>query len=163
MPMQFEFRIPKATWNAGAAQNAGIVADLALPAVLRGVAGNARNHLRSITIAAQDNHDFEIWLFASATRYPANRDNNKFLGRWRFLASDAVQDASDGTGTWYYYIDGNDVPLRDDDLVVGSAPNSPSANTGKLHITLIDRTAGGLPAGHDVVIELRLAPLSQFP
>jgi hypothetical protein len=161
MPMEFEVRIPKATWVAGAAQNTGLPADLVLGDATRGiggdpirgtVGGNARNQVRSITIVSQDNHSWELWAFSKAVRYPANRDNNFFLGRWTFSAASGVQDAGDGTSSWYYYVDGNDIPIRDDD------------NTGKLHLTLIDRTGALVAgAGHDVVIELRLAPLSQFP
>ena len=162
MPMQFEVRVPKSTWVAGAAQNEGIAADIVLGDALRGiggnsitgvVGGNARNQVKSITIVSTDNHAWELWAFASSVRYPIDTDSNKFLGRWTFLASDAVQDTNDGTAAFYYYIDGNDIPVRDDD------------NTGQLHLTLIDRTAGGLVAGagHDVVIEIRMSPLSQFP
>lgn len=164
MPMEFEVRIPKATWAAGVAQNTGLDADIALPDTLRGVGGdpirgviggNARNQLRSISIVSAANHAFELWFFASATRYPANRDSNKFLGRLSFVATDAVQNTADGTSSWYYSSATteatlNDISIRDDD------------NSGKLHITLIDRT-GALAANSDVVIELRMAPLSQFP
>jgi len=162
MPMEFEVRIPKSTWAAGAAQNTGLDADIALSDALRGTGGNGRCQVKSITIVSQDNHAWELWAFASATRYPSNRDNNKFLGRWTFSAGDAVQNSADGTSSFYYYVDGNDLPLRDDDLNTGITPTNPSVNTGKLHLTLIDRT-GALVAGHDVVIELRLVPLSQFP
>jgi hypothetical protein len=160
MPMEFEFRIPKSTWAAGAAQNAGIAADIVAPQAVRGiggdpirgtVGGNVRCQMRSITIVAQDNHSYELWAFSKAVRFNANSDSVFFLGRWTFLATDAVQDTSDGNSFWYYYVDGNDIPIRDDD------------NTGKLHLTLIDRTAGGLGASRNISIELRMAPLSQFP
>lgn len=160
MPMEFEVRIPSSTWAAGAAQNTGLAADIVLTDAVRGiggdpirgvVGGNARNQVKSITIVSADNHAWELWAFSKAVRYPADINSNVFLGKWAFTTGQAAQDAGDGTTSWYYYIDGNDIPLRDDD------------NTGKLHLTLIDRTAGGLTAGHKVCIELRLAPLSQFP
>lgn len=148
MPFQVEYRVPKTTWDAGAAQNTGIAVDLTLPGALRGLNGNIRALMKSITIVSKDNGSWEIHAYAKATRFPADMDSDFFLGRWTFLTTDAVQDSADGNNRYRYYVDGNDIPLRDDD------------KTGKLHLTLIRRDAA-LTAnpGHEVVIELRLQPI----
>lgn len=151
--LQFEVRIPKAQFAAGAAQNAGLDIDFLVPGSVSGTKGNLRNLVKSITIVSEDNHSWELWAYSSAARNLAgagSSDNTKFLGKWKFAASDGGQRSNDANNFWTYYIDGNDIPVRDDD------------NTGKLHLTLIDRTAGGLGAGKNISIELRLQPV-MFP
>lgn len=161
MAFEYEVRIPKSNFAAGTSgANAGLDIDFALPETTRGTGGNARNLVRSIALVAQDNHSFELWAYASSNRNlgaAGSSDASKFLGKWKFAATDGNQRSDDSNGFFYYYIDGNDIPVRDDD-----AAASGGGNTGKLHLTLIDRT-GALPANHNLTIELRLAPSSQFP
>jgi hypothetical protein len=131
--------------TAAALVNVPVVADITLPGCLAGMNGNARNHVRSITIISQQNHAWELEFWRSAT-HGGTIDADTFIGRWTFDPGDATRES--GTGNYRYYIDGLDVPYVDND------------NSGKLHLSLIDRTAGKLAqgAGGDIVVKVRMEP-----
>lgn len=129
---QYEFKTdPTSQFRGAIAQNAAVALDLLLPPSLQDVKGTARFSIRSLTIASIQNLAWELWVWTSAARTNltagVTATGSTFLGRWTFAAGDAVQEA--GTGDFVYYIDGLDIPYRDDDT------------SGKLHIDLINRSA----------------------
>ena len=147
MGYQYQVKSDKDTHFAGGlAQNAGEDESLTMPGALAGINGDCKNQLKSLTIISDQNLDWEIMVWSSATHGVADLDTNQFIGRWTFAATDAVQVA--GTGSYYYYIDGLDVSYADADY------------SGKLHLTLINRSATAKNAGAtgEVVVKARLAP-----
>lgn len=148
MSYAFQVRTDKDVDFTGTlAQNAGANVNLTLPGALAGINGNARSTLKSIAIISDENLDWEVWLFGKSTFQVADYDSDFFVGRWSFVAADAVRIA--GTGGYYYYIEGLGVPYAD------------LNNTGKLHITLINRSAAGKSAGAsgEVVITFTMEPM----
>ena len=149
---QYEWKTDSLTqFTATIAQNAGVNLDLAMttpnPVALAGIGGDCRGQLRSLTIASVENLAWEIWLWSSATHGTAAASTVSVIGRWSFVTSDAKQIA--GAGDWYYYVDGLDVPVWDAD------------KTGKLHLTLVNRSAASksADAAGAIVIKGRIAPL----
>jgi hypothetical protein len=147
MGFQYEVVSLKGTHFTGAiAQNAAEYESITLLGALAGINGNARGQVRSITVISDENLDWEILLFRKNTFGTADLDADSFIGRWSFVAADAVRIA--GAGSYYYYIDGLDVQYTDDD------------NTGRLHVALINRSAAAKTAGAngEVVLKVRLDP-----
>jgi len=148
MPFSYTVRSDKDTHFTGAiAQNASEAEDIALPGALAGINGNARSHLRSITILSDQNLAWEVMLFSSDTQEDTDADVDTMVGWWQFSTAGAVQLA--GAGLFRYYIDGLAVPYVDDD------------NSGELHVKLVNRSATGKNAGAtgEVIIELALEPM----
>lgn len=131
------------------AQNAGESENLVLPGCLEGIRGNARSILRAIAIESDENLDWEIWLFRKDAFQVSDLDTDSWVGRWSFVAADAVRLA--GAGQYLYYIDGLAVPYFDAD------------NTGELHVTLINRSAAGKTAGAagEIVVKFFLEPMGE--
>lgn len=127
-------------------QNAGEDESLTLPACLAGINGNARGAVRSISIVSDENLAWEVQFWRSGT-HGATVDALKWIGRWSFIATDAVRLA--GAGSYLYYIDGLDIPYIDAD------------NSGKLHVTLTNRSAAAKTAGAngEVVLDVRMQPI----
>ena len=76
----------------------------------------------------------EVQVFSGTPGPNADPNADRFLGRWSFVAADAVQIGS----LWYYYVDGLDIPYQDGDFGshVGAALNIP-----QLHVRLVNRSA----------------------
>ena len=149
---QYEWKTDSLTqFTAAIAQNAGTNLDLAMttpnPVALAGIGGDCRGQLRSLSIASVENLAWEVWLWSSTTHGTAALSTVAMIGRWTFVAADGVRIA--GTGDYYYYVDGLDVPVWDAD------------KTGKLHLTLVNRSAASksADAAGAIVIKGRIAPL----
>lgn len=136
---------PATQFRGTLAQNAGADLDLLLPPTLQGIGGTAWGSLRSLTIASIQNLAWELWIWTSATHSTltagVTASGTNWLGRWTFAAADAVQEA--GTGDFVYYIDGLDIPYHDDDAA------------GKLHMTLINRSAAGKLANDAGAVQVK--------
>lgn len=95
-----------------------------------------RYRLKAIIIQSKENLAWMLWLFSKAIALQlttTDPDVAKLLGFWKFAVADEEQrDGS--TGLYYYYIDGLDVPVVDDD------------GTTKLHLGLVSRS-GNKSAG----------------
>jgi hypothetical protein len=147
MGFQYNVRSDKDTHFTGAiAQNAGEDESITLPGCLAGINGNARGNVKSITVISDQNLAWELNLWRSATHGTADIDTDKWLARWAFVAADGVQLA--GAGSYLYYIDSLDIPYVDSD------------NSGKLHVTLTNRSATAKNAGAtgEVIVDVRIQP-----
>lgn len=146
MAFQYNVRSDKDSHFTGAiAQNAGEDESLTLPACLAGINGNARGLVRSLTLVADQNLDWEVQFWRSGTHGAADIDTDKWIGGVVFTASsDAKQLA--GSGSYLYYKGNLDIPYIDLD------------NSGKLHVTLTNRSAGAKGAGAvgEVIVDVRI-------
>lgn len=147
-------------WTGAIAQNASGDENIALTSGLAGMNGKVENILRGLSIVSKENLAWELDFYSSNTFATASPDTNKWLGRWTFAATDAKQIG--GTGLWEYYIDGMELPLWDDDTsgTAGSATN-PIVGTGKLHVSLVNRSAASKTAGTNgaLVVTFWLEPM----
>ena len=142
MAFRYTVRTDKDVEFTGAiAQNASEEENVVLPVTLKGINGNARIRLKGMHIISDENLDWEVWLFGNDLFQESNIDNDRFLGRWSFVAADGLRIA--GTGAYYYAIDGLDVEYVDLD------------NSGEIHVALVNRSAAGKTAGAagEIVIE----------
>jgi len=142
---QYEWKTnPTTDFRASIAQNAKVDFDLTLPTTLRGVNGDARGSLRSLTIASIENLAWELWIWTSATHVTltgtVTAAGTNVLGRWSFASGDGIQDV---TGDFIYYIDGLDIPYVDDD------------KSGKLHMSLVNRSAASKSANDAGAIQIK--------
>lgn len=111
--------------------NAGELESMAAPAALGG--SSSRGRLKMLNLVATENRDYELLLFSGAVANTADAATNRFLGRWSFVAADAVRVAA--TGLYLYHINGLDVPYEDQD------------KTGLIHAMLVNRSAAAKSAG----------------
>lgn len=139
------------------ATDAAATLRMALPAALGG-----RSRWRGLTIMSAQNLDWEVFLFKTSNAYTPNAgaiDSIHLAGKYRFFASDAVQIA--GTGPYYYYIDGMDIPYHDlDSANAQQQPNpnvAPLGNPPYINIVLVNRNAVSKSAGAAGYVQLRLA------
>lgn len=142
---QYEWSSNPATqFRAAIAQNNKTDLDLLLPPTLQGINGNARGTITSLTIASIENLAWELWLWESATHATLTAAvvaaGTNVIGRWSFVAADALQDVA---GDWIYYIDGLDIPYFDAD------------NTGKIHLSLVNRSAASKTANDAGAIQVK--------
>lgn len=93
-----------------------------------------RYRLKGLIIASMENLAWEVWLFANNLFATGNPATAKPLGYWSFAAADAKRPAA-ASGLYYYYIDGLDIPVVDDDSLT------------QLHIGLMNRSAASKTAG----------------
>lgn len=112
------------------AQNAIATANLQVPGA---AAGPVPMRVRNIEVISKENLAWELQFFGSAQfQVPANIDQDQYLGVWSFATADGIRQAA--TGYYYYYIDGLDIPIVDQD------------GTGQLHVALVNRSAAGKSA-----------------
>lgn len=119
---------------AALALNAFIAEDLTMGSALS--AGGATScRVRSLLIWSSDNLAWEIQIFGAHDGPNADPNLDRFLGRWSFVAADAIQIGN----LWYYYVDGLDINYSDQDLAahLGAAQNVP-----QFHVRLVNRSAG---------------------
>ena len=131
------------------AQNAALAGRLKLPESL-GAGRHGRSILRTIAVTSFDNNDWEFWFFANIGQQQplGGTQAETFLGRWSFVAADAVRIA--GAGLYYYYIDGLSIPYYDADAHnyrPDGTGGSPPADGTYLNVALINRSAGAKTAG----------------
>ncbi len=122
---------PAAHFTTGLATNAQESENLAAPPALG--SGSARGSLSMLTIVSVENLAWDLLVFAKDTFQTGAIATDSFLGRWSFVATDAVRVA--GTGLYYYHINGLDVPIRDED------------GTAEIHLMLVNRSAASKTAG----------------
>lgn len=149
MAFQYNVRSDKDSHFTGTiAQNAGEDESLTLPACLAGINGNARGAVRTITLIADQNLDWEVQFWRSATHGTSDIDTDKWIGKHKFTAStDALQLG--GAGSYLYFVSGLNIPYNDADF------------SGKLHLTLTNRSATGKNAGAtgEVIVDIALQPI----
>ena len=77
----------------------------------------------------------------------SDMDADAFRSRWSFVVAAGVQYG--GTGQYYYYIDGLNIPYQDED------------NSGELHISLVNRSSSGKSSGSsgEVIIAITMQPV----
>jgi hypothetical protein len=141
-------------FTATLAQDAALAGDLALGGAL-GAGGVTAARIRGLVVISSDNLAWEIQVFGAHNGPSPDPNLDRFLGRWTFATGDAVQIG----GLWYYYIDGLDIPYRDQDLGqhVGAGINIP-----QLHVRLVNRSAGAKTAyasGGRMRLTLNLEPM----
>lgn len=124
---------PAVHFTGALATNAAEQEHIALAPPLSGFRNNARGIVQSLAIISKENLDWELILWGNSTCNTADPATDSFIGRWSFVAADAVRVA--GANLYYYYIDGLAVPYRDDD------------QTGELHVSLLNRSAAAKSAG----------------
>lgn len=130
------------------AQNASEEENITLPTALDGVNGNARGIIRGVTIVSDQGLDWELYFFGSDLfSETSDMDTDGYLGRCKFTATtDGIQIG--GTGNFYYYKDGLEIPYLDAD------------KTGELHVALVNRSATGKNAGAtgEIVVKVHIEP-----
>jgi hypothetical protein len=130
------------------ATNAAATANLAVPQL----PDSAQCRLKNIGIISDQALSWEVWLWAtnSFNDNASDLDAVYPFGRWQFDASNGIQIA--GTGPYYYYIDGLDVPYQD------------SQKLSQLHVMLINRSATSKNAGAtgEIVVKFCLEPTLGF-
>ena len=122
--------------------------NIALPGALAGVNGNARNMVRSIVLQSDENLAWELAFWSKDSfEDTSDMDLDAFQSRWTFVTADGIRYA--GAGQYYYYIDGLDIPYLDED------------NSGELHLSLVNRSAGAKSAGSggEVVVSITMQPV----
>ena len=146
MPFQFTVRTDKDTHFTGAiAQNAKEDENVVLPGAMSGVNGNARNMVRSLMLQSDENLAWEVAFWSKDSfEDTSDMDADAFRSRWSFVVADGVQYG--GTGQYYYYIDGLNIPYQDED------------NSGELHISLVNRSSSGKSSGSsgEVIIAITM-------
>jgi hypothetical protein len=148
--MAFSYKVvtDKDTHFTGAiAQNASEEENVALPAALAGVNGDARGIIRAFTVLSDQNLDWQLIFCSKDIFTDTDLDIDSTMLTYRFTAStDALQIG--GTGPYYYFKDGLELPYVDED------------KTGELHISLVNRSATGKNAGAtgEVVVKIYIEP-----
>lgn len=142
---QYEWGTDPTTQFRGAiVQNNKIDLDYNLPTTLRGVNGDARGSLRSLTIVSIQNLAWEVWLWESTNHITLTGGvtvaGSNVIGRWTFAAGDGIQDV---TGDYIYYIDGLDVAYFDADKM------------GQLHLSLVNRSASSKLANDAGAVQVK--------
>lgn len=133
------------------AQNAMDLESLALDLSVCGTP-TARCRITGIAIVATQALDYELWLWRKAFGAGAGIAADSFIGYWTFQAAMAVQIG--GTGLYYYYIYGLDVPYTDED----TAEEKPDSTkpSGRFHLGLVNRSATGKNAGETGALKITL-------
>jgi hypothetical protein len=136
------------------AQNASLAEDLPLGGAL-GAGGATACRIRGMSIVSSDNLAWEVQVFGAHDGPSPDPNLDRFLGYRGFMTGGAIQIGA----LWYYYIDGLDIPYRDQDLGqhVGAAVNIP-----QLHLRLANRSAGAktaYSAGGRIRLTLNLEPM----
>jgi len=127
---QIEATAVAATFDAAIAQDAGLDFDVPIPGAIGAPYGSAQCMIKGLVLVAEENLSWELWLWSKAARAGASYNVDSWLGRWTFLAADAVRVS--GNTRYYYFVPSLEVPYRDDDV---------ADVNGLLHCTLIPRGA----------------------
>lgn len=118
-------------FRSGLAQNAG--ENLSLDVNAAAVGLRVDSIIRSVMILSAEDRQWELWFYGKNTyNAPTNPDLNFSYGSWWFGVSGRQLAAS---GLYHFYVDGLYIPYRDLD------------QTGKIHMTLINRSAAAKTAG----------------
>lgn len=127
-------------FRSALAQNAA--ENLSLDVASSGVGQRVDSILRSIKILSVEDRQWELWFYGRSTYDTSNDpDVNTFRGAWLFGVSGV---RIGGAGLYHYYVDGLYIPLKDLD------------QTSKIHMSLINRSAGAKSAGNAGAIRVAL-------
>lgn len=144
----YQTRTLKGTQFTGAiAQNARQNENILLSPALQGTAGSARNILRALTVFSDENLAWEVQFYSSTAFSNGDLDADTFVGKIVFAVADGAQVA--GAGSFYYFSQNQQIPLWDDNA------------TGKLHVSLVNRSAASKTAGSngEIVLIFHLEPM----
>lgn len=125
-------------------QNAAAFANIPCPGMIK---GPAPARVRSLMIISVENLAWEVQFFSTnGFQQPGNIDADGYLGVWAFAVADGIRIGA--TGHYYYYVDGQDVPIVD------------QSDQGALHVALVNRSAAAKTAGAAgaVVLKIGLEP-----
>lgn len=123
------------------AQNAGAFVSLDVSGL--GVGINVDSLLRAVNVVSMEDLDWELWFFrkTGTAGNDANPDTNALSGLV-VLSATAVRIA--GAGLYTFYTEGLNIHLFDED------------RTSKIHMALINRTAGSKTAGAAGAVKVTL-------
>lgn len=150
MPELIQTTVLSATFIGAIAQDNAASANIPIPMA---IGSQGRCRLNSLVLLAEENLSYEIHVWASAT-HGATVDTDQWLGRWTFLASDAVIITGDALLLYRYFIPDLDLAYEDTDAV--SSPNP-----AKLHISLVPRGAAKT-INKKIVLKFFLAPETAY-
>jgi len=141
---------PATQFTEAIAQNASEMEnwtpDLALAA-----APDCRGRIVALAIVSDQNLAWEITTWSrEAGAGAATVALDSFLGRHAFAAADGLQIA--GAGSYRYFAAGLDLPVLDEDPTADR--DAPYA--GRLHLSLVNRSAAAKNAGATGEIKIRL-------
>jgi len=128
-------------FTTAVAQNASEFEAIALPQAV-GVDGVGRCRIKDLTIWSTDNLAWEVGIWGHASPKSADPNGDYFMGRWTFVVADGVQE--DAAGLFRYYVNGLDILYFD------------AMNTGRIYLTLVNRSAGAKTAAPAGKFRLRL-------
>lgn len=126
-------------FRAGLAQNAG--EDLSLQVQSAAVGLRVDSIIRNISIVSVEDRNWELWFWGRNTFNEPTPDIDTFIGSWLFAVAGKQIGAA---GLFHYYVDGLYIPYRDLD------------QTSKIHMTLVNRSAGAKSAGDAGAIRVQL-------
>jgi len=143
-----KIRSDKDTHFSGAlAQNAIELENLSFPADW-GTVGIQECVIEGITIQADQNLEWDVFIWATDGHSDTDLDLDKFIDFTNFATTDGKQIA--GAGQYYYSSPSNlSIPYRDDD------------KTSELHVGLVNKSATAKNAGAtgEVVVEFHVRPV----
>ena len=141
---------PATQFIAGLAQNASDLLSWT-PDMAIAAAPDCRGRVIAIAIISDQNLAWELNFWSrEAGPAAASVSLDSFLGRKGFIAGDGLQIA--GAGSFRYFASGLDITVLDEDPRVDR--DSPYA--GRLHLSLVNRSATGKNAGATGEIKIRL-------
>lgn len=122
-------------------QNAG--ENLSLEVQRYGLGQRVDSVIRSVQILSVEDRQWELWFYGknSYNTAPADPDLNTAYGFWWFGVSGRRIAA---VGLYMFYVDGLYIPYTDQD------------SSSKVHMTLINRSAGAKTAGDAGAIRVQL-------
>jgi hypothetical protein len=141
---------PATQFTDAIAQNASEMENWT-PDMALAAAPDCRGRIVAIAIISDQNLAWEITTWSrEAGAAAASVALDSFLGRKAFVVGDGLQIA--GAGSWRYFASGLDLPVLDEDPQADR--DTPYA--GRLHISLVNRSAGSKNAGATGEIKIRL-------
>lgn len=141
---------PTTQFIAGLAQNAETLLSWT-PDVAMSASPDCRGRVVAIAIISDQNLAWELNFWSrEAGSAAASVALDSFLGRKAFATGDGLQVA--GAGSYRYFASGLDIPVLDEDPQADR--DSPYA--GRIHMSLVNRSAGAKNAGATGEIKIRL-------
>jgi hypothetical protein len=129
-------------FTGGLAQNAGEAESINFPADWRTIGVN-QCVIESITIQSDQNLEWDIYLWSGAEADNTDLDTDTFIDYFNYATTTGKQIA--GANQYYYASPSNNLNIayKDDD------------NSGKLHVTLVNRSATAKNAGGTGEVKLQ--------
>lgn len=126
-------------FRSALAQNAA--ENLSLDVNSYGVGQRVDAIIRTLQITSVEDRQWELWFYGRNTYNTPTVDSNTRVGWWLFGVAGKQIGAA---GLYHYYVDGLYIPYRDLD------------QTGKIHMSLINRSAGAKSAGDAGALKLTI-------